>query len=77
MPTTPIYCDAHTHLDQYVPEEIPGILERASEAGVGYILLAGTTIESTERCIALADEHPMFYARRGHPPDAGRRSGGR
>ena len=71
MPTLPVYCDAHTHLDQYVPEEIPGILERSSEAGVGYILLAGTTIESTERCIALADEHPMFYAGVGiHPMQA-------
>jgi TatD DNase family protein len=71
MPTAPTYCDAHTHLDQYVPEDIPGILERAGEAGVGYILLAGTTIESTERCIALADEHPMFYAGVGiHPMQA-------
>ena len=70
----PIYCDAHTHLDQYeqfAPDEIPAILQRARDAGVGYILLAGTTLESTERCIALADEHPMFYAGVGiHPMHA-------
>ena len=70
----PIYCDAHTHLDQYeqfAPDEIPAILQRAREAGVGYILLAGTTLESTERCVALANGQPMFYAGVGiHPMHA-------
>ncbi len=74
MPASPIFCDAHTHLDQYEqfdPAELPGILQRSHEAGVGYIILAGTTMESTERCIALADEHPMFYAGVGiHPMHA-------
>ena len=74
MPASPVFCDAHTHLDQYdqyAPAEIPGILERARDAGVGYILLAGTTIASTERCIALAEAHPMFYAGVGiHPMQA-------
>ena len=74
MPAAPIYCDAHTHLDQYeqfAPDEIPAILERAQDAGVGRILLAGTTIDSTARCIALADAHPMFYAGVGiHPMHA-------
>jgi TatD DNase family protein len=71
MPATPVFCDAHTHLDQYAPEEIPGILERSRESGVGYILLAGTTFESTKRCIDLAIQHPMFYAGVGiHPMQA-------
>ena len=73
MPSSPIFCDAHTHLDQYEqydPAELPGILERSHEAGVGYVVLAGTTMESTERCIALADEHPMVLRRRRHPSDA-------
>ncbi len=69
-----IFCDAHTHLDQYEefgPAELSGIIQRSHEAGVGYIVLAGTTIESTERCIALAEEHPMFYAGVGiHPMQA-------
>ena len=73
-PASPVFCDAHTHLDQYEqydPAAIPGILERARDAGVGCILLAGTTIASTERCIALADAHPMFYAGVGiHPMQA-------
>ena len=71
MPATPVFCDAHTHLDQYAPSEIPEILERARDAGVGFIILAGTTIESTKRCIDLSAEHPMFYAGVGiHPMQA-------
>ena len=74
MPSTPIFCDTHTHLDQYEQydaAELPGILQRSHDAGVGYVVLAGTTMESTERCIALADEHPMFYAGVGiHPMHA-------
>ncbi len=73
MAAAPVFCDAHTHLDQYAPDEIPGILQRSRDAGVGYILLAGTTIESTERCIGLAAGHPMFYAGVGiHPMQADR-----
>jgi TatD DNase family protein len=71
MSATPVFCDAHTHLDQYAPDEISGILERGRDAGVGYIVLAGTTIDSTQRCIDLATEHPMFYAGVGiHPMQA-------
>lgn len=74
MTSGPIFCDTHTHLDQYEqydPAELPGILERSHDAGVGYIVLAGTTVESTERCIALANQHPMFYAGVGiHPMQA-------
>ena len=71
MPATPVFCDAHTHLDQYASAEIPEILERSREAGVGYIILAGTTIESTRACIDLAAEHPMFYSGVGiHPMQA-------
>ena len=63
--------DAHTHLDQYGPEEIPGILERAADAGIGFIVLAGTTLESTRNCIRMTGEHAPFYAGVGiHPMEA-------
>ena len=46
---------------------MPGILERAAEAGVTSVLLAGTTLESTRSCIELAERHnPVirsFYQR--------------
>ena len=68
-----LFGDAHTHLDQYGPEEIPGILERASEAGIGFIVLAGTTLESTRACIRMTEEHTPFYAGVGiHPMEAHR-----
>ena len=36
-----LFGDAHTHLDQYGPEDIPGILiQRAAEAGIGFIVNA-------------------------------------
>ena len=67
----PLFGDAHTHLDQYGPEEIPGILDRAAEAGVGFIVCAGTTIESTRACIRMTEEHEAFYAGVGiHPMEA-------
>ena len=66
-----LFGDAHTHLDQYGPDEIPGILERAAEAGIGFIVVAGTTIESTRACIRMTEEHPPFYAGVGiHPVEA-------
>ncbi len=66
-----VFGDAHTHLDQYGPEEIPGILERAAAAGIGFIVCAGTTQESTRACIRMTEEHAPFYAGVGiHPMEA-------
>jgi TatD DNase family protein len=60
--------DSHTHLDEYPPEEIPGILERARDAQVGLIVCAGTTIASSRACIGLAEKHDVFLAGVGiHP----------
>ena len=66
-----LLADAHTHLDQYAAEEIPGIVERAEEAGVGYIICAGTTLESTEACVDMSRNYQIFYAGVGiHPMEA-------
>ena len=63
-------CDSHTHLDQYPPDELSQILERADEAQVGFILCAGTSVASSEACIALARENKPLYAGVGiHPMD--------
>ena len=60
--------DSHTHLDQYAPSEIPGILERADQAQVGIIVCAGTTVDSSRACIDLSSKHDVFYAGVGiHP----------
>ena len=63
--------DAHTHLDQHAPAEIPGIVERAQEAGVGFAVCAGTTLESTRSCVQMSQQYDMFYAGVGiHPMEA-------
>ena len=54
-----------------IAAELPGILERAAEAGVTSVLLAGTTLESTRECIGLAAQFDAFYAGVGiHPCQA-------
>jgi TatD DNase family protein len=64
------YVDIHTHIDQHDPVELPAILERARDAGVGAMFVAGITVESSRRCVQLAEEHPELYAGVGvHPQD--------
>ena len=71
MPETIMLGDAHTHLDQYAPEEIPGIVQRAQEAHVRFIVCAGTTLDSTGACIQMSQRHDIFYAGVGiHPMEA-------
>ena len=63
--------DCHTHLDQYPLAEMPEILERARESGVAFAVCAGTTLQSTQACIDLAEQHPPLYAGVGiHPMEA-------
>ena len=63
-------CDSHTHLDQYPPQELPQMLERAEHAGVDFILCAGTSVESSRACLGLAAQHQPIYAGVGiHPMD--------
>lgn len=62
--------DCHSHLDGFSDAEVRGILDRASTAGVGAIVTAGTTLETTRRAVQLASEHPPLFAAAGlHPAD--------
>ena len=62
--------DCHTHLDQYDSAELPQILQRAQEVGVGLIIAAATTLASARRILELCREHPILYAGIGlHPMD--------
>ena len=68
-PLTPLV-DCHTHLDQYEPSELPGIIQRAQAAGVAAIIAAGTTLASCQRVVGLAHAHPLLFAGVGlHPMD--------
>lgn len=62
--------DGHTHVDQYAPAELAGLLDRAQAAGVGLIIAAGTSLASCARVLELADQHPQIRAGLGlHPAD--------
>ncbi len=66
-----VLIDAHTHIDQYDAEELPGIIGRARQAGVHSIIAAGVTVESSERCVSLTEQFPgVVWAGVGiHPMD--------
>ncbi len=71
MPNDIVLGDCHTHLDQYPMLEIPEILDRAHQSGVAFAICAGTTLQSTRNCIALAERHKPLYAGVGiHPMQA-------
>ena len=61
--------DTHAHLDYpEFQEDFAGVLERAQAAGVTRIITIGTSVESSRRAVALAENHPMIYAAIGvHP----------
>jgi TatD DNase family protein len=62
--------DVHTHLDQYPDNEIPGIIERAMSMGVNYMVVAGTTIASSQAIVNLATHNPQIFASVGvHPTE--------
>ena len=62
--------DCHTHLDQYAPVELSGILERARDVGVGAIIVAGVTVDSSAEAVRLAEAHDLLWAGVGvHPTE--------
>jgi len=63
-----ILTDSHTHLDQYPAVEMPEILNRATQAQVGLIICAGTTVASSRTCVEMSKSNDLFYAGVGiHP----------
>ena len=57
-------------MDQFSDAEVEGIVARARAAGVGMIVSVGTTLETSRRCIELAERHASIYAGVGlHPQD--------
>ncbi|MBI4311219.1 MAG: TatD family hydrolase [Chloroflexi bacterium] len=61
-------CDCHVHLASYDADDISGVLQRAESAEVQTIITAGTTVDTSQRCIELAGAHSSVYAGVGvHP----------
>ena len=64
--------DCHTHLDAYPDDEVVAVLDRARDVGVGLVIVAGTTVASSERAVALSQKFPAIFSGVGiHPMDAG------
>ena len=63
--------DSHCHLDHFTPAELPDVLARAAEAGVGEMVTIGTTLEQSARLPAMADAQPNLWCTVGvHPHHA-------
>lgn len=61
--------DTHAHYyDKKFDSDRDEILSSMKENGVGYIINAGCDVETTKRCIALAERYDFLYATAGiHP----------
>lgn len=61
--------ETHAHLDfPELARDIPGVLARAAEAGVTRVISIGTSLESSRRAVALAEQYPSVWATVGiHP----------
>lgn len=65
-----MFVDSHTHLDEFNPNAIPSILNRAHKAGIRLIITVGTTMETCKDVVQLINGHSMLYGGVGlHPMD--------
>jgi TatD DNase family protein len=68
----PIFFDTHAHLDypDYAPD-LAEVVARAQAAGITKIISIGTSLDSSERAICLAEKFPNVFAAVGwHPTEA-------
>ena len=60
--------DCHVHLDPFPLDEVSQILERSRDAGVAFVISAGTTVESSRQSVLLSDRFPDLFTGVGiHP----------
>jgi TatD DNase family protein len=66
-----MFIDTHAHLFYpYFSGDIDGIIKRALDAGVGYIIIPGTDLSTSARAVELALNYNCIYAAVGvHPHD--------
>lgn len=63
--------DSHCHLDYYTPMELPDVLRRAEEAGVGEMVTIGTSMEQSAKLPAMTEGNPHLWCTVGvHPHNA-------
>ena len=63
--------DSHCHLDYYSEADLPSVLQRAADAGVGEMVTIGTTLPQAPTLKAIAAAHPNVWCTVGiHPHHA-------
>lgn len=64
--------DSHCHLDTFDDAEIPEVIARARDAGVGRMVTIGVRADQSGRVVALAERHPEVWGTVGvHPQRVG------
>ena len=64
--------DTHCHLSfDPLAQEVAAVLQRSRAAGITRWITVGTTLEDSQRCVRLAEQHEGLYATAGiHPHEA-------
>jgi TatD DNase family protein len=63
--------DSHCHLDYFTAAEVPAVLSRAAEAGVGEMVTIGTSLAQSARLPAMTETSPHLWCTVGvHPHHA-------
>jgi TatD DNase family protein len=72
MTDAPRWIDSHAHLTMFDDHDLPAVLDRAAERGVGGVLVPATNAEDLERSLELAARYPdrVVSAAGVHPHDA-------
>lgn len=67
-----MFIDTHAHLQwKDYHGDFDKVLENAAQANVNYILNIGTTLETSQESVRIAEQYPHIYAAVGlHPHDA-------
>ena len=67
----PVWVDSHAHLTMFEPEELPAVVRRAHENGVGTILAPATSPGDLGRVLEIVTEYEAVVGAAGvHPHDA-------
>ena len=62
--------DTHAHLQDFVAGgELPGVLQRAAEAGIAQVIAIGVNAEESAEVLKIADAYPGVFAAVGFQPN--------
>jgi TatD DNase family protein len=72
LPSSPVLVDSHAHLElEPLLDNVEAVVQRASTAGVAYIVTVGIDFDDAKQALALADRFERVFACVGfHPHNA-------